>query len=60
MTLATKCLWDLPQAREQIYGEHEMSDMMNFLAKLERNGHIKVDEDKIYMLIDASKYQVKQ
>ena len=56
--LSTKCLWDL--SREQIYSEYEMSDMMNFLAKLERNGHIKVDEDKIYCLIDASKHRAKQ
>ena len=58
MTLATKCLWDL--SREQIYGGYEMSDMMGFLAKLQRNGYINVDEDKIYCLIDASKHRAKQ
>ena len=56
--LSTKCLWDL--SREEIYGEYQMSDMMNFLAKLERYGHVKVDEDKIYCLIDASKHRAKQ
>ena len=56
--LSTKCLLDL--SREQIYGKYEMSDMINLLAKLERNIHVKVDEDKIYCLIDASIHRAKQ